>query len=139
MIDKEEFLENVKTIKRNLIIIESLEIKTIDNLKEDIKNYYTLSMALFTIFNKLIDIGDDIVSELNIGYINKYTDIPKILSENNIISSQSRNIFIDFIKSRNDIAHEYDEIREEEVFWCFKNIDKVTIILEEFKKVQQFE
>lgn len=74
-------------------------------------------MALFTIFNKLIDIGDDLISESKLGYVNKYTDIPNILFENKVISSNSKIFFIDFIKSRNDIAYEYDEMSEEEVFY----------------------
>lgn len=135
MVDKEEILEDIKVIKKNIEIIESLNIKNLENIKSDIKNYYTLSMALFTIFNNLIDIGDTLISDMDLGYVGRYFDIPNILYDKNIISSNSKKFFVDFIRSRNDIdSRSTVEMKEEEIYWCFKNIDKIDILLEEFKK-----
>lgn len=122
----------ISTINENVSFIKNENITEVEDLKKDKKEYLAISMALFTVQNKLIELGEEIVDSLDKNlYAKKYLDVIDFLYQEKIIDSKMYKIFRDFIIYRNEIVHEYEGIRENEIFWCINQLDKV----EEFIKI----
>lgn len=125
-VDKERVIELISIINRDILFIEKENISSVDKLKNNTKDYYAVSMAIFTILNKIIELGEELIDSLNKNiYPKKYTEIPKILFEEKIINEELFKKMIDLIKYRNDIAHEYEQIYENEIYWCIQNLDSI--------------
>lgn len=54
--------------------LEGLNIKNVEDL-EDRKDFYAISMVLFSILNRAIDLGDEIVMANNLGMPSTYKEI----------------------------------------------------------------
>ena len=125
-IDKNEILNDINVINKYLAIIRD---------KGDIKDefeYLGVSMALFTIFNKMIELGEDIIDSFNDNFVvNKYVDVPEFLYNKKVLSDDQFKVFKSFIIYRNEIAHEYEEIRSSELDWCLNHLNFV----EDFVKI----
>lgn len=125
-VDKERVIELISVINKNLVFIENEKITSVDRFKTSTKDYYAVSMAIFTTLNKLIELGEQLIESLDKNiYPKKYNEIPKILFEEKIISKELFKKLNDLIKYRNDIAHEYEQIYENEIFWCVQNISSI--------------
>lgn len=130
--DKQRILEIIKVIKTNLKYIQVIDLKNIKKTEDNIKDYYFVSMALFTILNKIIELAEEIVDELNIEkYPSNYFQFFDILFEEKIIHKDLLKKLKVFVEYRNDIAHEYSDIGENEIKWCVKNLN----VIEDFLKI----
>ena len=124
MVDKDRIFTLINVINENLDYINQKNITSVDKLKKSKDDYYSSSMALFTIQNKLIELAEELLDSLNKDYYpKKYLDIINKLFEEKIISDKIFSKFKTFIEYRNEIAHEYEGISENEIFWCIQNLD----------------
>ena len=93
-------------------------------------------MAIFSLLNNTIELGEKIIDIKKLEFPTKYRDIPKILSKNKILSKEEYKIFDKMIIHRNNIAHEYDvNITEMELFWCIENLGFVKKFQNKTKKL----
>lgn len=124
--DKQRIIFLISTIKENLDFIEEEKIIDVEQLKKSKKDYLSISMALFTIQNKLIELGEELIDNLNKNiYPKTYGEVVDSLFEEKIINKEQYKLFRDFISYRNEIAHEYEGITQNEIFWCIKHLDFV--------------
>lgn len=124
MVDKDRIFTLINVINENLDYINQKNITSVDKFKKSKDDYYSSSMALFTIQNKLIELAEELLDSLNKDYYpKKYLDIINKLFEEKIISDKIFSKFKTFIEYRNEIAHEYEGISENEIFWCIQNLD----------------
>ena len=131
-IDLERIGEIISVINDNIRFIEGENIDSVDVLLESKKDYLAVSMAIFTIQNKVLELGEELVESLDKGfYPKKYNEVPKILLDEKIIDSGLFKKYKSFIEYRNEIAHEYEGITENEIFWCVSNLNFV----EDFVKI----
>lgn len=122
-IEEERILHAIQTIKEHISFIKSEEVTSAQILKQDKKLYLAVSMALFTIQNKLLELSEEVIDSLNKGlYAKKYLDIVDFLFQEKIIDSSTYKLFKDFVMYRNEIAHEYEGISENEIFWCIEHL-----------------
>ena len=134
-VDFERIAEIIDVIKKDLGFIESENIKSVDVFVVSRKDYLAVSMAIFTIQNKLIELGEELIESLDKGiYPKKYYEVPKILLDEKVIDIKMFKKFDSFIQYRNEIAHEYEGISENEIFWCVKNLDFVKDFIKIVKK-----
>lgn len=134
-IDKIRIKTIIVTIQKNLTYLKQKNIISVDSFKESLDNYYSSSMALFTIQNKILELGEELIDNLNKNlFPNKYSQIPQILLQEKIIDLNLYKKFNSFIEYRNEIAHEYEGISENEIFWCIQNLDFVEEIIRISKK-----
>lgn len=125
VINKEEILNDINLVNRYVSIIKG---RTLDDEFEKLG----VSMALFNILNKLIELGENLVESYKENYVPKrYQDIPNFLYEKKLLNEKQYKTYKSFISYRNEIAHEYEEIKNIELSWCMKNLDFV----EEFIKI----
>jgi uncharacterized protein YutE (UPF0331/DUF86 family) len=134
-VDEEKLIELISVINKYLKYLDDKNIDNVEVLKDDLDTYFAVSMALFTIINKLIELGEELVDSLDKGYFPKtYIEIPKILFREHILTKNQYKLFADLIEYRNNIAHEYEQIYENEIFWCIKNIVFVSDFVKIVKK-----
>lgn len=69
----------------------------------------------------LIDIGNHIISDDNLGRVDVYKDIALILAENGYLSKKEKNLFAKIIAFRNILVHDYLDLDREAIFNLLKN------------------
>lgn len=130
VVDEDKILDYLHSISKYIKIIEKKNISKFnarDNLNEDEEfNYLGVSMAIFTIQNKMIELSEELIDSLEKGYVpQSYAELPKILLKENIINTSQEKILRSFFSYRNEIAHEYDEISTPEINWCLNQLEFV--------------
>ena len=89
-------------------------------------------MIIFSIVNRAIDLGEEIVSYKKFGLPTRYGDIFYLLKKNKIIGREMYEQILDLVHFRNLAAHEYQTFSEEDVFKASERID---VVKEFIKKV----
>ena len=95
--------------------LKGLNVKNTKDL-QDKKNFYSVSMLLFSILNRCIDLGEEIVSAQNLGTPTTYRDIFVLLSRKKIITTTLEQRLSSLMRLRNALAHEYEDFTEKDVF-----------------------
>lgn len=107
-IDKaEEYLNFLKNIKDKY---------SNEEFKENPMIYGSTERFLHLIIETLMDIGNHIISDQNLGKVDFYKDIPELLFEGNYINEELKDIFIKIIGFRNILVHDYLEIDHDIVY-----------------------
>jgi len=134
MYDLERITKIIKDIEKYFFEMESLDINQLSDL-EDKKNYHAISMVLFTIINRTIDLGNEVVMANKFGMPSTYTDIFRILWRNKIINSKMQKEISDLIRYRNRLSHEYQDLSEEEIFGIFERIEMINGFIDIIKDI----
>jgi uncharacterized protein YutE (UPF0331/DUF86 family) len=111
----------IADIEKYLRELEELNIKTIEDLKER-KNFYSASMLLLTIFNRVIDLGQELVLRKKLGIPATYSEIFALLRKGNIINNKLFSELREIVRLRNRLSHEYFAFTEKDVFEGLKKI-----------------
>jgi len=114
--------------------LEGLNIKKVEDL-EDRKDFYAISMVLFSILNRAIDLGDEIVMANNLGMPSTYKEIFRLLTRNEYIGKDMGEKLSNLVFYRNLLSHEYYDLTEEDVLEVFKKISIVKKFVERIKEV----
>jgi len=92
-----------------------LNIRTQDDLL-DRRNFYAVSMILFTLLNRVFDLGSEVCIAHNLGIPSTYREIFTLLKKNRFISDTLSREMIGLVTYRNLLSHEYHGIDEEKLF-----------------------
>ncbi len=129
MYDTERITKIIEDIERYFKDLDSLNIRSVVDLKSR-KNFYSLSMVLFSITNRVIDLGDEIVSANKLGMPSTYKDIFRLMYRNKFISKDLERKLSNLVFYRNLLSHEYYDLSEKDVFDVFIRISVVKEFLE---------
>jgi len=132
--DKVRITKILRDINRFFNDLDKMNVKSIDDLM-DIEKFYAVSMILFALINRAIDLGDEIVASLDIGMPSKYTDIFYILRREGYISSDLTQNLIWLVNARNLLSHKYQDFDEEDVFNIMKKVQSIKEFLEIMKNL----
>ena len=99
------------------------------------KNFYAISMVLFSILNRAIDLGDEIVMANNLGMPSTYKEIFGLLTKNKLTDKNMGAALSNLVSYRNLLSHEYYGLTEEDVFELFRRISIVKKFVERMKNV----
>jgi uncharacterized protein YutE (UPF0331/DUF86 family) len=119
--NRERITVIVADIEKYLKELEELNIKTIEDLKER-KNFYSASMILLTIFNRVIDLGQELVLREKLGMPATYSEIFALLRKANIINNKLFSELREIVRLRNRLSHEYFAFTEKDVFEGLKKV-----------------
>ncbi|MBM3212305.1 DUF86 domain-containing protein, partial [Candidatus Poribacteria bacterium] len=114
--------------------LKDRQIGSIEDLKNEEK-YYAVSMILFSIINRAIDLGDEIVAALNIGIPSTYRDIFFLLRKNDYISVEMFNELNTLIYDRNLLSHEYQDFDEMDIFDIMQRVNVVNSFVDKVKEL----
>lgn len=134
MVKKEIILERAQKCNEYL---DQLEEIVNDVAFEEYNNnpllYGSAERFLHLAIEALIDIGNHIISDDDLGRVEVYRDIAKILAENNYLSEERKDLFIKTIAFRNILVHDYMDLDRDVIFNLLKNnLDDIRGILRSY-------
>ena len=119
-----EYLNQLKDIVRDV------EFKEFNN---NPLLYGSAERFLHLAIEALIDIGNHIISDDDLGRVDVYKDIAIILAENNYVSEQEKQLFTRIIAFRNILVHDYMDLDRDIIFKLLKNnLDDIRGILRSY-------
>lgn len=98
----------------------------------DPEHYGSAERFLHLAIETVTDIGNHLIAELNLGQVEWYSDIPRLLADRGYLSPELADKWIRMIGFRNTLVHEYIEIDRKIVFDVLQNN---LADLEELKKI----
>ena len=133
MFDLERLTKIISDIHRYLDDLERIEIKDPRDL-DDIRNFYAVSMILFTLINRVIDLGDEIVTSRNLGVPGTYREIFNLLERGKVIDKELASDLSNLVYQRNILAHEYHNLTEKDVFRTYRRVPVIRKFVERVKE-----
>ena len=131
--DKERLTKIIADIEKYSKDLEKMKIKEVEDLR-NIEKYYSTSMILFSLLNRVIDLGQEIVIGKKLGMPSTYKDIFRILLRRKIIDEKMFGKFKKLVDMRNMLSHEYHEIKGEDIFRTMKDVKIVKKFIKRMKK-----
>lgn len=134
MFDMERITHIIGDIEKYFTDLGEMEIKELDDL-EDKKNFYSVSMILFSILNRAIGLGEEIIAGKKLGVPSTYKEIFKLLMQNKIIDKGMEKELSELVFYRNLLSHEYHDLSVDDVFSVYERIQVVRKFVETVKAV----
>jgi uncharacterized protein YutE (UPF0331/DUF86 family) len=132
--DLERINKIILDIERFFKDLDEIEVKSIDDL-ENKKNFYAVSMIIFAIINRAVDLGDEIVASLNIGTPSKYADIFYLLRRDGHISKNLTQDLAWLVDARNLLSHEYQDFDEKDIFDIMGKVQSIKEFVKNMKNI----
>lgn len=123
--------KKLEVIEDEINFLKEIQKLNINEFQRDLRNLKSTCRSLQNAIQALIDLGNHIISSLNLGKPEIYEDIPSLLFENKVITKSFKEKFIQFkfiymIKFRNFLVHEYDRVNPLRIYKILKeNIDDI--------------
>ncbi len=133
MIDKEQIGIMIRNVEGYFSDLETIHIESKKELEEPEKKH-AVSMIVFSIMNRVIDISNEILAGSKNPLPASYRDSFEILRNAKIISPGTSKKMIWLMRYRNIIAHQYYVLGAEEIYTLKKKVYEVEEFLKEIKK-----
>ena len=118
--------KKLEVIEDEINFLKEIQKLNINEFQRDLRNLKSTCRSLQNAIQALIDLGNHIISSLNLGKPEIYEDIPILLFENKVITKSFKEKFIYMIKFRNFLVHEYDRVNPLRIYKILKeNIDDI--------------
>jgi uncharacterized protein YutE (UPF0331/DUF86 family) len=119
-----------------LSILYNLRKYSFDDFTRDPERYGSAERFLHLSIEAILDMGNHVIADLDIGIVNWYSDIPAILEKNGYIDSHMEKELLQMIGFRNTLVHDYLEIDRRIVYDILQNhlkdIEKIKQIFAQF-------
>jgi uncharacterized protein YutE (UPF0331/DUF86 family) len=119
-----------------LSILYNLRKYSFDNFTRDPERYGSAERFLHLSIEAILDMGNHVIADLELGIVNWYSDIPAILEKNGYIDSDMEKEWLQMIGFRNTLVHNYLEIDRRIVYDVLQNhlkdIKKIRKIFAQF-------
>lgn len=102
-----------------------LEKLKVDSPAMSTERFYSLSMLLFSLLNRALDLGEEIVRGQKLGLPASYKEIFQILEKAKVISASLSQQLQYLASRRNVLAHEYFDVTEQSIFVIYRKIGAV--------------
>ncbi len=137
MVKKEVLQKRLKKAQEYLGYLEDIKKRyNKEKFKNDPMVFGSIERFLHLLIEALIDIGNHIISDQNLGEVEFYKDIPRLLYQNNFINEDQKEIFEQITGFRNILVHEYLEIDLDIVYEVLNNnLDDLKSIMREYAKL----
>lgn len=109
-IDRALILSKLDRLRQYLKYLKELQKSSLEDFIKDFKLSGATERYLQLAIENVIDIGNEIISSLQLRRPERYRDIPYILSESNIISKTFAETIASMIGFRNLLVHDYASI-----------------------------
>jgi uncharacterized protein YutE (UPF0331/DUF86 family) len=132
--DREQVAKIISDIERYSKDLQELGISGRDDL-EDRRTLYALSMLLFTIINRALDLADEVIIANRLGMPSSYREIFDILRRRRFIDRDLAEEMASLVFYRNMIAHQYDDLTDDDLYSLFQRLDTVLRFVERMKEI----
>ena len=128
-------ITEVQTIEKYLKILDEFEISNVEEFEDNVKDSLAISMALFTILNATIEIGEEIIDEKDLDFQTSYKEIFIIIEKSKLLPKKLCQDLSNFMKQRNMIAQQYDEIENSKIYGLLLKKEIFQEFVDESKKL----
>jgi uncharacterized protein YutE (UPF0331/DUF86 family) len=132
--DREQVSKIISDIERYTKDLQELDILARDDL-EDRRTLYALSMLLFTIINRALDLADEVIITNRLGMPQSYREIFDILRRRRFIDRDLAGEMAAIVFYRNMIAHQYDDLTDDDLYSLFQRLDVILKFVERMKEI----
>jgi uncharacterized protein YutE (UPF0331/DUF86 family) len=132
--DREQVSKIVSDIERYTKDLQDLGISGREEL-EDRRTLYALSMLLFTIINRALDLADEVIIANRLGMPQSYREIFDILRRRRFIDRELAEEMAALVFYRNMIAHQYDDLTDDDLYSLFRRLGTITTFVDRMKEV----
>lgn len=131
MVRKEIIRKRLNKLDEYLGVLKKLQRYSFKEFTAEPERYGSAERFLHLAIEAVIDMGNHVIADLQLGAVNWYSDIPKLLAEKEFISSELEEKWMRMIGFRNMLVHEYIDIDRKIVYDVLQNNIKD---LEELKR-----
>jgi uncharacterized protein YutE (UPF0331/DUF86 family) len=121
MVNHEVIRKRLNKLDEYLMILKQLQKYNKAEFVSDPEHYGSTERFLHLSIEALTDIGNHIIASDNLGIVNWYSDIPKILADKSVITEELSEKWIKMIGFRNTLVHEYIEVDLDIVYDVLQN------------------
>ena len=136
MVRPEVIRKRLNKLDEYLSILYILRKYSFDNFTRDPERYGSAERFLHLSIEAILDMGNHVIADLELGIVNWYSDIPAILEKNGYIDSDMEKEWLQMIGFRNTLVHDYLEIDRRIVYDVLQNhlkdIKKIRKIFAQF-------
>ena len=101
--------KRLNKLDEDLSILHRLRKYSFVDFVSDPERYGSTERFLHLAIEAILDIGNHVIAELDLGIVNWYSDIPSILARKGYIDSDLENKWLQMIGFRNTVVHDYLE------------------------------
>ena len=121
MVRPEVVRKRLNKLDEYLSILHDFEKYSFEEFSVNPERYGSAERFLHLAIETLIDLGNHVIAELELGTVNWYSDIPSILADSGHLESELKEKWLQMIGFRNVLVHEYLEIDRAIVFDVLRN------------------
>ena len=116
MVRPEVLRKRLNKLDEYLSILDELRQVNREAFNTQPQLYGSAERFLHLAIETVLDVGNHIIADENLGVINYYSDIPNILADNGYISAELAQRWIRMIGFRNILVHDYLDIDRDIVY-----------------------
>lgn len=102
--------KRLDALQRYIAILSKISAYSLQEFLAEPEHYGSAERFLQLSVEALSDLGNHVVSDLRLGEVDSYADIPDALATAGIISTEQRAIWIRMIGFRNILVHDYLQV-----------------------------
>lgn len=130
--NRERLLSIIIDIERFFRDLDSIKVRKIGDLASK-ERFYAVSMLLFSLINRAIDLGEEIVADKKLGLPGTYREIFYLMEKHKIIGKELSKDLSSLVYFRNLAAYEYHTFTEKDVYSAFHKIRAVQWFVDAIK------
>jgi uncharacterized protein YutE (UPF0331/DUF86 family) len=108
--------KRLRKLDEYLAILAGLRGYTFEEFVADPEHYGSTERFLQLAIEALTDLGNHVIADLQLGTVDWYSDIPRLLNEAGYIDLETRENWIRMIGFRNVLVHDYLEVDRKLVY-----------------------
>jgi uncharacterized protein YutE (UPF0331/DUF86 family) len=113
--------KRLKKLDEYLTFLHQLQQHDRQTFLSDPKIYGSTERFLHLAIECLLDMGNHLVADDELGEVNWYSDIPHILAQHGYIDSETEEMWVSMIGFRNVLVHQYADIDRQIVYDVLQN------------------
>ena len=121
MVDKEVIRKRLKRLDEHLSVLEDLRKYTLEEFIDEPERYGSTERFLHLSIEILLDMGNHVVADLQLGSVDSYRDVPRLLHTNGYIDEGTEEKWVGMVGFRNVLAHEYLDVDRKIVHEILQN------------------
>ena len=121
MVRPEVIRKRLNKLDEYLSILHGFQQYSFQEFSGNPERYGSTERFLHLAIETLIDLGNHVIAELELGVVNWYSDIPTILASEGYLDAELQERWLRMIGFRNVLVHEYLEIDRTIVYDVLQN------------------
>jgi uncharacterized protein YutE (UPF0331/DUF86 family) len=110
MVSPEVIRRRLQKLDEYLAILRGLQRYDLKTFLEDPERYGSAERFLQLAIETLIDIGNHVIAELQLGTVDHYRDVPALLAQHRYLDGTLEERWVRMISFRNILVHDYLDV-----------------------------